>query len=130
MADSIDELVIASMPPGLRLNEATDQWVEIYNGSQRAVNLSTYCLSDNASNLTKWRFPDVELLPDAYMVIGLNTEIGDYTASFGISSTEGAVYFSAESTLIGSLSVNNLYGNISVGLMLSAKLLFPGCYSR
>ncbi|HHU49870.1 MAG: lamin tail domain-containing protein [Caldicoprobacterales bacterium] len=116
MADSIDELVIASMPPGLRLNEATDQWVEIYNGSQRAVNLSTYCLSDNASNLTKWRFPDVELLPDAYMVIGLNTEIGDYTASFGISSTEGAVYFSAESTLIGSLSVNNLYGNISVGL--------------
>mgnify|MGYP003731472523 CR=1 FL=1 len=116
MADSIDELEMISAAPGLRLNEATRDWVEIYNGSQEAVNLASYCLSDNASSLTKWRFPNVEILPGQYMVIGLNRDIGDHRASFGISDTEEAVYFSIESRLIGSLVVKDLYDSMSVGL--------------
>lgn len=128
MLDSLDELAIEVVnpnpPSGLRLNEATADWVEIYNGSQDAVNLSSYCLSDNASNLAKWRFPDVELLPDEYLVVGLNNEIGDVTASFGISSADEAVYFSAESYLIGSLNINNLSDNISMGLDASGQIAY------
>ncbi len=116
MADSISQLKAINVAPGLRLNEATRDWVEIYNGSQEVVNLAAYCLSDNASNLTKWRFPDVDILPGKYLVIGLNNDLGQYRASFGISSTEEAVYFSLESRLIGSLPVKDLYDSLSVGL--------------
>jgi signal transduction histidine kinase len=128
MLDSLDELTAdpgtLSPPSGLRLNEVTTEWVEIYNGSQDVVNLSSYCLSDNASNLAKWRFPDVELLPDEYLLVGLDNGVGDYSASFGISSTDEAVYFSAESNVIGSFQVSNLSDNLSIGLDSSGSTAY------
>ncbi|NLC43353.1 MAG: hypothetical protein GX783_03615 [Clostridiales bacterium] len=127
MADSIDELPIAEVidpPLGLRLNEATAEWAEIYNGSQEAVNLSSYYLSDNPSNLTKWSFPDIELLPGEFIVVGLKNDFGDIMASFGISSSEEAVYFSVESQTIDSLTVNNLYDDLSIGLDTSGKIAY------
>jgi hypothetical protein len=127
MADSIDELAVeVSTNPssGLRLNEATADWVEIYNGSQEVVNLASYYLSDNPSNPTKWRFPNVELLPEDYIVVGLKNETGDIMASFGISSTEDAVYLAVDSQLIDYLPVNNLYDNLSVGLDASGRIAY------
>ncbi|MDD2502838.1 MAG: lamin tail domain-containing protein [Clostridia bacterium] len=126
MADSLDELMIESVtaPSGLVLNEATADWVEIYNGSREAVNLSSYYLSDSPSNLTRWRFPDVELLPDTFIVTGLKNDIGDFAASFRVASDEDAVYFSTGSEIIGSLQVNNLYDNISIGLDASGKIAY------
>ena len=126
MADAPDELepVTEELPSGVRLNEATAEWVEVYNGSGEVVNLSSYYLSDDAANLVKWRFPDAAMEPGAYIVVGLNNDIGDYKASFRISNTEEAVYFSTESNLIDSLIVNNLYDNLSVGLDASDNLAY------
>ena len=44
-------------------------WIEIYNGGAATVRLDGWCLTDNSTNLTKWRFPHVSLLPDKYMVV-------------------------------------------------------------
>ena len=44
-------------------------WVEIYNASRTALSLRGWFLTDNATNLTRWRFPGVELLPDKYLVV-------------------------------------------------------------
>ncbi len=40
-----------------RLGETSD-WIELYNPTTNAVDLSGWYLSDNAQNLTKWRFPN------------------------------------------------------------------------
>ncbi len=127
MADSIDELAIKEVidpPAGLRLNEATAEWAEIYNGSKEVVNLASYYLSDNPSNLTKWRFPDIELLPGEFIVVGLRNDFGDIMASFRISNSEDAVCFSTQSQLIDSLNVNNLFYDLSVGLDDLGKIAY------
>ena len=44
-------------------------WIELYNGGTVTVNLNGWYLTDSKTNLTKWRFPRVSLLPDKYLVV-------------------------------------------------------------
>ncbi len=44
-------------------------WIEIHNGGTATINLNGWFLTDNATNLTRWRFPGVALLPDKYLVV-------------------------------------------------------------
>ncbi|MDB6154394.1 MAG: hypothetical protein JWL90_2847 [Chthoniobacteraceae bacterium] len=48
---------------------AYSDWIEIYNPGTTAVNLLNWCLTDNSTNLTKWRFPDVTLGAGQFMVV-------------------------------------------------------------
>jgi hypothetical protein len=47
-------------------------WVEIYNAGDESINLLNYGLSDNPSNLYKWRFPAIELNPGHYLLVWLS----------------------------------------------------------
>ena len=44
-------------------------WIEIYSASTATIHLNGWFLTDNVTNLTKWRFPGVAVLPDKYMVV-------------------------------------------------------------
>ncbi|HUT14357.1 MAG TPA: lamin tail domain-containing protein, partial [Thermoguttaceae bacterium] len=44
-------------------------WIEIYNSSGAAISLKDYCLTDNADDLTQWRFPAVLINPQQYLVV-------------------------------------------------------------
>src|SRR5262249_40251310 len=44
-------------------------WIELYNASSDVVSLESWFLSDTATNLTKWRFPRVSILPSNYLVL-------------------------------------------------------------
>ncbi len=44
-------------------------WIEIYNASAQAANMNAFVLSDNKSNPTKWRFPELTLGPGEYLVV-------------------------------------------------------------
>ncbi|HWN93944.1 MAG TPA: CotH kinase family protein [Methylomirabilota bacterium] len=44
-------------------------WIELHNGSSSAVNLGGWFLTDTPTNLTKWRFPSLGLLPDKFIVV-------------------------------------------------------------
>src|SRR5262245_48147583 len=44
-------------------------WIELHNGGAATINLAGWFLSDSKTNLTKWRFPDVALLPDKYLLV-------------------------------------------------------------
>ena len=44
-------------------------YIELYNRSGEAVNLSGWYLSDDSASVRKWRFPDVTLAPGEYMVV-------------------------------------------------------------
>src|SRR5688572_10198811 len=44
-------------------------WIELHNGSSAAVNLSGWFLTESPTNLTRWRFPGVVLLPGKELVV-------------------------------------------------------------
>ena len=48
--------------------EFTD-WIELYNTSDDSVNLKDWFLSDNISNPLKWKFPEVVMPPDSYLLV-------------------------------------------------------------
>ncbi len=76
------------MPKGLRISEmvASNEsylrgpygvacdWIEFYNGSDSAVNLADYALSDNPKNPVKYALPEVTLEPGRYYVILLTRD--------------------------------------------------------
>ena len=44
-------------------------WVEIHNPDASAVNLEGWFLTDSSDNLTKWRFPSVEVPSRGYLLV-------------------------------------------------------------
>src|SRR5204863_9173471 len=47
----------------------SEDWIEIHNVSNDAVNLLGWSLTDDHGNLTKWRFPATNLNAGAFMVV-------------------------------------------------------------
>ncbi|MHB1315459.1 MAG: lamin tail domain-containing protein [Christensenellales bacterium] len=47
-------------------------WVELYNASTGSANLKNFVLSDDQSDPTKWRFPDITLDPGKYVLVFLS----------------------------------------------------------
>ncbi|HTD68466.1 MAG TPA: CotH kinase family protein, partial [Candidatus Limnocylindria bacterium] len=50
-------------------NRERSGWIELYNGGNAALNLSGWFLTDSPTNLARWRFPGVVLLPDKFMIV-------------------------------------------------------------
>lgn len=47
----------------------TPDWLEIYNPTDRAIDLDGYHLTDDAGNLTKWTIPSVAIAPGGFLGI-------------------------------------------------------------
>ena len=69
-----------------------EDWVEIYNGTPAAIDLTGYFLSDKASNLTKWQIPNGTVPANGYvMVVGSkrNTIMGgELHPNFNLKQTQ------------------------------------------
>lgn len=50
-------------------NGETSDWIEIYNAGTSAVNLWNYGLTDDATNLFLWKFPNLELGAGEYFLV-------------------------------------------------------------
>src|SRR5213082_1610838 len=46
-----------------------EDWIEIYNAGSDPVNLGGWYLTDNANELTKWRFPGTNLNASGFLVV-------------------------------------------------------------
>ncbi|MBL7032849.1 MAG: CotH kinase family protein [Candidatus Delongbacteria bacterium] len=46
-----------------------DDWLELYNNSDSAINLTGYYLSDDDSDPTQWSFPDTSIAPGGFLLI-------------------------------------------------------------
>jgi len=67
----------------------TYDWVELYNGTTRNIDLTNYGLSDT-SDETKWIFPSTIIKAKSFMVIYLtNTDLPGLYANFGLKSEGG-----------------------------------------
>ena len=46
-----------------------NDWIELHNPTSATIGLGGYYLTDNDSNLTKWRLPSMNLSPSGYLVV-------------------------------------------------------------
>lgn len=93
-------------------NEICD-YLELYNGTSRDINLSGYGLSDRTDQV-KWTFPDVVLPSHGYIVVSLTGEMEDgLTAPFRLSSKgdEEIILLNASSKIIDAVKTVSLRKN-------------------
>ncbi len=70
-------------------------WVELHNGGvDTVIHLAGWFLTDTPTNLTKWRFPGVALLPDKYMLVfasgkGRTNDLAHLHANFRLDPQGG-----------------------------------------
>ncbi|MGB4970867.1 MAG: lamin tail domain-containing protein, partial [Saprospiraceae bacterium] len=65
-------------------------WIELYNNSNKEIDISNWILTDNPTNLDKYRFPyGTKLIPDSYLIIWAdeNGEQTGYHANFKLSAS-------------------------------------------
>ena len=61
---------LADNENGIRDEDGSrEDWLELYNGGSTPVNLAGWFLTDDTLNLTKWRFPAVQLAANGYLRI-------------------------------------------------------------
>lgn len=72
-----------------------DDWIELFNKSNDTVDISNWILTDNSTNLDKYRFPaGTKILPQSYLIIWAD-EDGKQTgmhANFKLSASGEALY--------------------------------------
>lgn len=65
----------------------TCDWVELYNGSDRAIQLSDYYLTDDAAQLSKFPLPALTLKPGEYCVLLLSDDSTDLLKGYPVIPT-------------------------------------------
>lgn len=101
-------------------------WIEIYNPSSKAVDLSGYGLSDNVEKPYKYTFPDNSIIGGKQRLIilcdSLNPQIdGYYTAAFGLSTNGETITLTdskgktVDTVTFGQMQTNISYGRIQDG---------------
>lgn len=69
-ADPVITEFMASNKNGLEDEDGSNSdWIEIHNPDAVPASLKDWSLTDSASNLRKWIFPDIVLPPDGYLVV-------------------------------------------------------------
>ena len=81
-------IYISEVCAASKAKSSTNDWIELFNGSDETVDLTGYYLSDSANDRKKWRIPSLSIGPKSHVVIEAASDPwqrSDDTASFGIS---------------------------------------------
>jgi len=94
-----------------------DDWIELYNGSNRAIDISGWFLSDNPDAPNKWVFPNSTIIkPRSHILIwadGIDTLLH---SNFKLSKAgESISLYTADNTLIDFIEFENQQDDISYG---------------
>lgn len=65
----ISELLVEESHPEKSKEKESSGWIELYNAASYPVNLTGWFLTDDPANLTKWRFPELGILPGTYLLV-------------------------------------------------------------
>jgi hypothetical protein len=61
---------VASNSSGLQDEDGSyPDWIELFNAGATNVNMDGWFLTDSPDNLTKWRFPAVNLAPNGFLIV-------------------------------------------------------------
>lgn len=110
---------------------STNDWIELYNGSSQAVDISGYGLSDNAGRPRKWQFPDGTILqPGQYLGVfasGLDTVSNNaFHTNFRLSADGGysITLSDPDGKILDRVFVPQQYTNVSYGRMSGGGLRY------
>ncbi len=101
-----------------------DDWIEIYNAGQNAINIGSMYLSDDLSEPTKWQIPSnspsaTTIPARGYVLIWADNESADagFHAGFKLDADGGeVVLFDRDGvTLVDSVTYDKQHANISFG---------------
>jgi len=96
-----------------------NDWIEIYNNSDKTIELNNIYLSDNIKELTKYKLPNVEIKSNDYLLVylGIESKIinNQITANFKLSKEDDYLIISNGKKIIDKVKVVNLNDNISYG---------------
>lgn len=102
----------------------SSDWVELYNETDQAIDLSQFGLSDDAMDGVKWAFPRVTLQPHGYVVVYLtgdsksDIEHGILHCSFRLSAQgETLILTNSSGQAVDTVEVPALDANVSYGRM-------------
>ncbi|VAW46987.1 hypothetical protein MNBD_GAMMA02-125 [hydrothermal vent metagenome] len=94
-----------------------DDWIELYNNTNQAVNLSNYFLSDTSTFEHKWELPSVEIPANGYLIVWADKDVdqaGLHT-QFSLDKDGGEVILSyLDGSVIDSVEYTEQSGNISM----------------
>ncbi len=100
----------------------SSDWVELYNETGQAIDLSQFGLSDDAMDGVKWAFPRVTLQPHGYVVVYLtgdsksDIENGILHCSFRLSAQgETLILTNSSGQAVDTVEVPALDANVSYG---------------
>ncbi len=66
----INELMASNIYTLMDKDGSSSDWIEIYNPTEKTINLDGWSLTDNDSDLTMWQFPDsLEIRPGEFLII-------------------------------------------------------------
>lgn len=84
----INEVMASNKSTVIDENGDTEDWIELYNNSTQAVSLYGYFLTDDASEMDKWAFPNVTIAANDFLTLWTdsNDEEGPFHTSFKLSS--------------------------------------------
>jgi len=122
----------APLEPGELLDEDGDSsdWIEIYNPTNAAIDLDGWYLTDDASNLTRWRLPSVLIQPGRFMIVfasgkNRNNPDDELHTSFMLTGSAGflALVKPDGITIENAYEYPQQFGNFSYGLSIDATRL-------
>jgi len=102
-------------------DRSSPDWIEIYNGTGKELNLQGYGLSDKPNKLAKWTFPEYKMAPGEYLVIFASDKDraktpGPFHTNFKLSKRDKGVYLSDNKcNLLDSIIIEGFPRDISYG---------------
>ena len=98
--------------------EKSEDWIELYNNSASAVNLTGYFLSDDIADPNKWEFPNVSIAANSYLIIwcdGDTMDAGLHTNFKLASSGETVILSNASGFSINEVTIPEVEGSSTFG---------------
>lgn len=138
--------------PGLIINEfiadndiikdnagETEDWIEVYNASNEAVNLNTLYLTDKADRPDKWKMPDITLAAGEFVLFWAdedqnqgadhtNFKLSKEGEFLGIFQNQDNLYIPVDTFSFGPTITNVSYGRYpdGIGPVIQLPSLTPG----
>ncbi len=131
---TVDPTLNAKRPETVRISEVLPKnaysiadrdgdrsdWAELYNGTDSALSLDGWYLSDNPKNLEKWAFPSNVTIPaHGYVLVflsGKTAESGELHASFSLTEGETFFLYCRADQRLDWVTIPTLADNVSIGL--------------
>jgi spore coat protein CotH len=92
-----------------------DDWVELYNNGDTAINLLGYTLSDDVDELNKWSFPNLSIGAGEYLLVWADSYDGALHASFKLSSGGESIYLSRNGEVVDGITFGGQTTDITYG---------------